>query len=284
MTWYVDLLTQVRRILPWRFGGTGNDQAAALYTVRKMSVRQDEDVLRGYIVRSREVDKADVVDDHTVDDAVGVVLGQWLDSGKIDRFATAGQFDFVAVVTAGICEVLLEEDVDAGEYAFPADTPGTARGETDPDVGMIGRFVGMGSAGGYALVKLGGGGGGGGTGASYTDAQCEATFLLPSAGSEVYTRVPWDGTITGWAMTGDDASGSAVVDLYLAAFASYPPGSGDSITGSAPPTLATDDHEESATLTGWTTAVTKDDVLVFHVDSVSIHQRLTVSLILDRSS
>lgn len=280
MSWLLDLPTQVRRLLLTRNGGTGNDLGAALYTVRRMTVRRAETVDPGMIVRSREVDKADAWDDDTYDDPVGVVLGHWLDDGRIDTHDGADQFEAVAVVTAGIASVLLHEDVIKGEYAFPTDlTTGAARGETDPDTGMIGRFLGDGSAGGYATVKLGGGGGGAG-GAAFTDGQVEATFLLPTGGDEVWTRVPWDMTITGWEASGDDAGGDAEVDVWVGA---YLPTVADTITASDLPTLVSDDHD-TGTATGWTLGLTKGEWMVFHVNSVSGHQRLIVNVFGDRTS
>lgn len=278
MGWLLDLPTQVRRILAMRHGGSGNDQGAALYTVRRMTVRQVEDVEPGMVVRCREFDKADVVDDLTVEDVIGVVLGRWRDDGRIVP-ETAQQFDAVAVVIAGITKVLLDDTVDDGEWAFPTDTPGAARGETDPDTGTFGRFVSEGTPGGYAYVKMGGGGGGGGTG-GFTDGGVEATFDLPTGGAEVWTRIPWDMDITGYDIAGDDAGGDAEVDVWVAAFL---PTVADTITASDLPTLVSDDHD-TGTATGWTLGLTKGEWMVFHVNSVSGHQRLIVNVFGDRTS
>lgn len=165
MGWLLDLRSQVRRILPARYGGTGNDQSAAQLTAVTCRVRQTgAAITRGMVVRMNGPYLVDPIASSTADDAFGVVLGKLLADGRIDASATAGQFDNVAVVVAGVCQALLDEDVVKGEYAFPTSTSGAARGETDPDTGTFGRFVGDGSAGGFAAVKLGGGGGGGGGG------------------------------------------------------------------------------------------------------------------------
>ena len=164
MGWLLDLRSQVRRILPARNGGTGNDQSAAQMTAVTCRVRQTgAAITRGMVVRMNGPFLVDPTSADAQDDAFGVVLGKVLADGRIDAAATAGQFDNVAVVVAGVAQVLLDEDVVVGEYAFPTDTDGAARGETDPDTGTFGRFVGHGSAGGFAAVKLGGGGGGGGS-------------------------------------------------------------------------------------------------------------------------
>ncbi len=165
MGWLLDLRSQVRRILPARYGGTGNDQSAAQLTAVTCRVRQTgAAITRGMVVRMNGPYLVDPIASSTADDAFGVVLGKLLADGRIDASATAGQFDNVAVVVAGVCQALLDEDVVKGEYAFPTSTSGAARGETNPDTGTFGRFVGDGSAGGFAAVKLGGGGGGGGGG------------------------------------------------------------------------------------------------------------------------
>jgi hypothetical protein len=281
MGWLLDLPTQVRRILLARNGGTGNDQGAALYTVRRMTVRQAEDVDPGDVVRSREFDKADVVDDTTVEDVVGVVLGHWRDDGRIVN-ETAVQFDAVAVVVAGVTKVLLDDTVLKGEFAFPTDTPGAARGETDADVGTFGRFVSEGTPGGFAYVKMGGGGGGGTGGASFTDAGVEATFLLPTGGDYIETRIPWDGDITGWYIFGDDPTGDAEVDVWVSTPPTHPTVA-DTITAADLPTLTNDDYATGAA-TGWTLPLTKADLMTFSVNSVSGHQRVTVGVVLDRTS
>lgn len=267
MGWFLDLQSQVRRVLLARHGGTGNDHSAAIYTVRRMAVRQTgAAVTKGMIVRCHEVDKADPVDDATVTDSVGIVLGKWLDDGRIDEAATAGQFDFVAVVVAGMAQVLLAEDVTGGEYCFPSDTTGAARGEADPDVGMVGRFVGMGSADGYALVKLGGGG------ASQPDplaSEVEFTFVTPTNGLESKpVRIPADCAVTGWTIVAD-ATGSVQFDVWAAPFASFPPDVGDTITASAKPSLSSAQTGTSTSLSGWTTALSEGDQVVANVDTVS---------------
>ena len=281
MGWLLDLPTQVRRILQQRNGGTGNDRGAGQYTVWPMRVRTSgEDMVQGNVVHCFEAGKANLADDGD-DDVVGVVLGLWRTDGRIDISATAVQNELVAVVTAGICQVLLDEDVVQGEYAFPSATPGTAKGETDPDTGMFGRFLGDGSAGGLAMVKLGGGGGGGGAG-GFTDGQVEAHFYPASTGEFLQTRAPYSGTITGWTLIGDDPAGDAVVDVWLTSGGL--PTVADSIVAAAPPTLSTDDYATSTSLTGWSTAIAEGDVLIFHIDSASIHQRLAVALHVTRSS
>ena len=372
MGWLLDLRSQVRRILPARYGGTGNDQSAAQLTAVTCRVRQTgAAITRGMVVRMNGPYLVDPIASSTADDAFGVVLGKLLADGRIDASATAGQFDNVAVVVAGVCQALLDEDVVKGEYAFPTSTSGAARGETDPDTGTFGRFVGDGSAGGFAAVKLGGGGGGGGGslvsplttkgdvwGFSTTDARVavgsngqvltadssqsrgvswqtpgsstlttkgdlltrtssalarlavgatngmrlaarsgETTGLLwevdkaevecelvgPTAGQESRAiRVPYDCVITGWTIAANP-SGSCVIDVWKDTLANFPPTVGDTITASAKPTLSAARTATSTTLTGWTTALSEGDWVVFKVDSASSITEVVIALHLRRA-
>ena len=76
-----------------------------------------------------------------------------------------------------------------------------------------------------------------------------------AAGYSDSVRIPFSGTITGWTLLADQV-GSIVIDVWRDTYANYPPTDADSITASAPPTLASAQAAESTTLTGWTTAVT----------------------------
>ncbi len=90
---------------------------------------------------------------------------------------------------------------------------------------------------------------------------------------EIY--VPFACTITAATLLADQ-SGSIVVDVYKAAYASYPPSS--SICASAKPTISATNKATDSTLTGWTTAIAAGDTLRFNVDSVGTVTRCTVIL------
>ena len=91
-------------------------------------------------------------------------------------------------------------------------------------------------------------------------------------------RVPFDCTINNWTIVAD-ASGSIVIDIWKDTYANYPPtDSPDSITASAPPTLSSAAAATSSTLTGWTTSLTKGDILRFNVDSITTCKRVTLAL------
>ncbi len=89
--------------------------------------------------------------------------------------------------------------------------------------------------------------------------------------------VPWNGTITSVIMLAD-VSGSIVVDIFKDTFANFPPVVGDSITAAAKPTITTATKSEDTTLTGWTTALTKGDILRFNVDSATDITRVALQL------
>jgi hypothetical protein len=75
-----------------------------------------------------------------------------------------------------------------------------------------------------------------------------------------------------WTILSDDAaatSGSIVVDIWKDVYANFPPTVGDKITASAPPTISTATKSTDATLTGWTTAVTANDVFGINLNTVA---------------
>jgi hypothetical protein len=94
--------------------------------------------------------------------------------------------------------------------------------------------------------------------------------------------IPFNATITEWSLLADQ-TGSAVVDIWKDTYGNYPPTVGDSITGSAKPTITSSDKGQSSTLTGWTTTVNAGDILRFNIDSVSTIQRLSINLKISRT-
>jgi len=286
MGWYVDLPTQVRRILPRRSGGTGNGRGWATGVVVAAVNRGAATIPVGSAVRVITPNGVVMVEDADATDVYGVTVGRYADDGETFAADEVEQNEVAAVMVAGTPRVRVDDaatgSVVIGAYVVPSGTPGAVDASATPTAAAFGRFTMGGQPGDLVAMRLGGGGGAAG-GAALTDGQVEATFQLPTGGDEVETRVPYDGTITGWVMTGDDPAGSATVDVYLADLVSYPPGAGDSITGGAPPTLSAADTA-TGDVTGWSTALARDQRLVSHVVAVSGHQRLTVSLAIERSS
>jgi hypothetical protein len=284
MSWLVDLQTQVRRVLPRRSGGTGNKYGYSANVVLPFVSDDSTTIPIGAIVKGGNNRVRMVTSDEQV--VIGVVVGRFGDDGETFYLDSVEKNEVVAVCVAGVAKVLIEDGsgmprAEVNDFAFPSDTQGMAA--PDPTAGELafGRFIGEGEPGDLVPLKLGGGGGGGG-GPTLDDGQVEATFILPTAGDEIFTRAPYSGTITGWTLLGDDPTGDAVIDIWKDNFGSYPPTVADTITGSALPTLTNDDEATSTTLTGWTTTITAGQIIVFHVDSVAVHQRLTVSLQMTR--
>lgn len=280
MTWYLDLIDQVRRILPVKHGGTGNSAGGAPMTAVRAYVRLAVTVSPGMVVRFDQPNTVLPVADEDSLVAAGVVVGLLDDDGNVDASADAGQGDFVLVALAGLVPVLLAENVTPGEYAFPTDTSGAARGETDPAPGTIGMFVGQGEAGTRAIVKLGGGGGGGGG-----LGQLEAHFVSPTGGLETReTRIPFGCIVTGWVMR-SSAPCTAEADVWVTTLAAAPPTGTDSITGTAPPELVADDRATGSTLTGWTTTLNAGDRLIAAIYPVETDiDWITLDIVVERTS
>lgn len=103
-----------------------------------------------------------------------------------------------------------------------------------------------------------------------------------STGSKGFLRVPYDCTITAAQLLADQ-SGSIVIDVLKDTYANFPPTDpADSICASALPTLSSSQKSEDTTLTGWTTSVSKGDVLGFVVDSATTVTRVSLSLIVTK--
>lgn len=112
-------------------------------------------------------------------------------------------------------------------------------------------------------------------------------LLIDGGGSAITTGVKadipieFDATITGWTLVADQA-GTIQIDLWKDTLANFPPTDADSITGAAPPALAgspAPQQDQDTTLSGWTTSLSRGDVLRVNVDSTSgTITRATLSL------
>ena len=101
------------------------------------------------------------------------------------------------------------------------------------------------------------------------------------AGIAGWFQVAFDCTITASRLVADQ-SGSIVVDIWKDTYANLPATDADSITASAPPTLASAIKSEDSTLTGWTVALSAGDWLYFNVDSATTVEQVTISLTVER--
>ena len=107
-------------------------------------------------------------------------------------------------------------------------------------------------------------------------------FIVDGGGAVLNTGVagelyiPWAMTINQVVLLADQ-TGSVVVDIYKAAYASYPPSS--SICASAKPTISSTNKYSDATLTGWTTTISAGDTLRFNIDSVTTITRVEIHIL-----
>jgi hypothetical protein len=101
-------------------------------------------------------------------------------------------------------------------------------------------------------------------------------------GIKTWVQVPFNGEIASVTALADQ-TGSVVVDIWKDSYANYPPTNADSITASAPVTIASSNKSEDTTLTGWTKTVTAGDVLYFNVDSVTDIEHVVISLAINKT-
>ncbi len=280
----LDLVRQVKSILPQRFGGTGNPSGWGSGIVVPYLNVFGASLAIGTIVQQAGKGGARCEPCDTEDSVlvVGVVVGYYLVAGPDLTFIPADCPDqeLAAVMIAGRCRVLVAENVAKDEYVFQSSTDGEAKGDATAAAGAFAIFESIGDSGNLAYVRLfgsvvlGAGGGGGGDGAVVFE------LVTPTNGMQADVQMPYDGTWTGWTLLAD-ASGSAVVDVWLDDYASYPPDNSDSITGGNEPEISAD-TDDTGGVSGWTTAFLTGDCVRINVDSVSGITRLTLVLTFTR--
>lgn len=114
-------------------------------------------------------------------------------------------------------------------------------------------------------------------------------FFIDGGGSAITTSpnvkgglyIPFDGVITA-AILLVDQTGSIKIDIWNRPYATYPPGNANTITAANEPEIASGIKDKDETLTGWTVAVSKDDVLYFSVDSATTVQWCLVILVITK--
>jgi hypothetical protein len=130
--------------------------------------------------------------------------------------------------------------------------------------------------------------------ATYTPAAAIAqrttlNFVIDGGGVAITTglkgvlELPWDGTIQRVTLLADQ-SGSIVVDLWRDSYANHPPTVADTITAAAKPTISAANKAQNTALTGWTTTFAAGDILAVNVDSATNVQRVTLSLLIERTA
>lgn len=125
--------------------------------------------------------------------------------------------------------------------------------------------------GSVATISVGGG------------AATELEFIIDGGGVAIgtgqkgYLEIPFAMTITGWTLVADQ-TGSIVVDVWKTPYGSFPPGSGNTITGSDIPTISSAKSGQNLAVSAWSTSLSAGDILAYNVNSVSTVQRVTLSI------
>jgi len=113
-------------------------------------------------------------------------------------------------------------------------------------------------------------------------------FIIDGGGAVITTgqkghlEIPFTCTIQRVELLADQV-GSIVVDIWKDIYTNFPPDNADSITAAAPPTIAAAQKSQDVTLTGWTTAIYAGDILAFNIDSCATIERVTLSLMVERT-
>lgn len=158
MSLLIDLLSNVRRQLPRRFGGTGNVQGWGSGVVLRCTNRTGSSMALGTLVKLANTwDDARVTPTTTADDpaTLGVVVGYFDGTTDLLVEAAAASPSTVAVIVQGIAPVLASTTVTRGQYAYSTTTSGQAASSASKRAGAFGRFVGSGTVGQLVLVALG---------------------------------------------------------------------------------------------------------------------------------
>lgn len=114
------------------------------------------------------------------------------------------------------------------------------------------------------------------------------TFIIDGGGDAITTGqkghlvAPLDCTITSVELEADQ-SGSIKVDIWKDTYANFPPTDADSICGGNEPEIATAQKYKDTTLTGWTTSLSKGDILAYNVDSITTITRCSVILLVEKT-
>ena len=80
-----------------------------------------------------------------------------------------------------------------------------------------------------------------------------------------------------------EPSGSIKVDIWKDVYANRPPADADTICGGNEPEIVSGTGMEDSTLTDWTKAIAKGDILRCNIDSCSSVKRATLTLLVEKT-
>jgi hypothetical protein len=103
-----------------------------------------------------------------------------------------------------------------------------------------------------------------------------------TTGNKGFISIPFNGTITGWALIADQ-TGSVVIDVWKTDFAGSPPTISNTIAGTEKPTLSSAQKAQDLSLSTWSTSVSAGDVIGFYVDSASTITRVNLDIKITKS-
>lgn len=96
-----------------------------------------------------------------------------------------------------------------------------------------------------------------------------------STGQKGYITIPYNCTITGWAITADGSSPTCTFDIWKIATGTALPTVSNTIMGTKP-ALSTGNAKQSTTLTSWSVAITAFDIIGFNLDAVAVATKISL--------
>jgi hypothetical protein len=116
-----------------------------------------------------------------------------------------------------------------------------------------------------------------------TNNSAAIVYVIDGGGSAITTGVkgfigvPFNCSIVAAHLMADQ-TGSITIDIWKDIVANYPPTDADTITGGNEPAISGGVEDGDTALIGWTTNVSKYDILGFNVDSCATITRCTIEL------
>jgi hypothetical protein len=290
----VDLIHQVQKWLPVRFGGTGNPHGWATDSVIGAYVNgTGVTIARGTVVELANyvtvgggyINDSRIKPTTSVDqlNALGVVVGRFRTDDPVNEWedADAEDGDVAAVCIFGKALTLVESEVTLGEYAYTAATDGYAYSDTYLRQGGIGMWESTGST--RQWLRL--------FGTSTTPGVMGQLVILIGddvvaiqPGTRVDWRVPFNLRLLDWTIL-STYTGSIQFDVRLDTYANFPPTGADSIIEADPPILSSGVKAEGTIPhgtdplfgeTGWAWDLDEDETVRFIAVSASGVKQVTL--------